>query len=151
MTCPTPSARCCSRRFGCGRTAMHRCAAPPRCLSVIPTPCAIACAASSDAPADLSRAQKMSPNFVWLWKCADGSCNQVDFGDYTDARAALYRTTTPEIAVRAKVDCGTTPSFNRDSKGYRDRVVGIGDWCVVPRGGGESDCHRSVSACSGDH
>jgi len=59
----------------------------------------------------------MSPNFVWLWKCADGSCNQVDFGDYTDARAALYRTTTPEIAVRAKMDCGavkvdraTTPS-----------------------------------------
>ena len=52
--------------------------AQPRCLFAIPTPCAIDCAGSSNAPADLSRAQRMSPNYVWLSKCAAGSCSHVD-------------------------------------------------------------------------
>jgi hypothetical protein len=29
--------------------------------------------------------------------------------------------------------------------------VGVGDWCVLCRGGGESDCHRPVLARTGRH
>jgi len=36
------------------------------------------CAGSRNAPADLSRAQGMSPNYVWLPKCTAGSCNHAD-------------------------------------------------------------------------
>ena len=35
---------------------------------------------------------------------------------------------------------------NRRIQGCRDHVVGVSDWYVVPHGGGESDCHRPVSA-----
>jgi len=47
-------------------------------LFAIKTPCVIDCAGSRDSPADLSPAQRMSPNYVWLPKCTAGSCNQVN-------------------------------------------------------------------------
>src|SRR4029077_4530396 len=33
----------------------------------------------------------------------------------------------------------------------RDHDGGVGDWCVLCRGGGESDCHRPVLARTGRH
>ena len=48
---PTKSGRYCSRRFECGGTTMGRCAPLGSCCSVTPIPSAIACTASSSAPA----------------------------------------------------------------------------------------------------
>ena len=44
---------------------MRRCAAQLRCLFAIRTPSATACAESRDTPADPSRGQGISPNYVW--------------------------------------------------------------------------------------
>jgi hypothetical protein len=47
-------------------------------LFAIPTPCVIDCVGSRNAPADLSPAHRMSPNYVWLPKCTAGLCSSVD-------------------------------------------------------------------------
>ena len=87
---------------------MHRCAGPPRCFFAIPILCVIDCAGSRSAPADLSRAQGMSPNYVWLSKCTAGSCNHVEGSvdrravrRHLDAAAAWYRMTTRDTAAAA--------------------------------------------------
>ena len=65
--------RCCSKRFGCGRTAMRRCAVRLRYLSATRTPSATGCAESRNTPADPFRGLGMSPNCVWLSKSTAAS------------------------------------------------------------------------------
>ena len=112
----------------------------------------------------ISRAQEMSPSYVWLSRCAAGSCSHSDdnacylgkspsmrSGAIEVDRATSASETTRIQGRNHQIHWSVMNGFCLTAENCGDHDVGVGDGFVLSRGGDQSDCHRPVPARTSRH